>query len=102
MPNGSTLSLAQGASRHEAVAHLSHLTHPPTRHVLLAVNEQWTAVLNNNRTGSDFADYQGWFGRLCDARTVRVVDSEDATRRIGDYVWGPTAGRGVVRLRRSA
>jgi hypothetical protein len=73
-------------SRREATAYLNHLTHPATRHVLFAVTERWTAVVNNERDGSDFADHQWWFGRLCGAQSCRVVDQEGGSRRVGEYL----------------
>lgn len=39
-----------------AVAYLDRLTHPTTRWVLFALTDRWTAVINNLRDGSDFAD----------------------------------------------
>jgi hypothetical protein len=73
------------SARRDATGYLSHLTHPATRHVLFAVNHRWTAVVNNEREGSDFADSQWWFGRLCGARSCRVVDDEGQVRRVRGY-----------------
>jgi hypothetical protein len=73
------------SARRDATGYLSHLTHPATRHVLFAVNDRWTAVVNNEREGSDFADSQWWFGRLCGARSCRVVDDEGQVRRVRGY-----------------
>ena len=61
------------AVRDEAIAFLSHLTHPPTRLALGPLGGRWTAVLNNRRDGSDF-EQQEFFSRFCQARTIRVVD----------------------------
>lgn len=70
------------ATRDEAVAFLSVLTHPATRRVLLAVNDRWTAVVTNLRDGSDVADDQPRLGAACRARTCRVVDTPDLTRTV--------------------
>jgi len=69
----SVLRLKEDASPEAAAAYLSHLTWPATRLALFAV-DGWTAVLTNRRHGSDFEDHQDHFGRLCQARAIRVVD----------------------------
>ena len=46
------------STRDRATSHVSHLTHPATRLALFAVNDRWTAVVDNLREGSDFADNQ--------------------------------------------
>jgi hypothetical protein len=74
------------ASLDEAVGYLSHLTHPATRRVLFAVSARWSAVVDNARDGSDFADDQRWFSQRCGARSCRVVDVEGATRQVRGYV----------------
>ena len=58
----------------EAVDYLSTLTFPTTRHVLFPAGERWSATVNNNRNGSDTADYVFHFARGLRVRTVRVVD----------------------------
>jgi hypothetical protein len=52
---GSQSILRRGplASRDEAVAFLSHLTHPATRLALLPLGDRWTAVLDNRRNGAE-------------------------------------------------
>ncbi len=74
------------ARRADALSFLRHLTYPATRHVLFAVDDRWTAVVNNLRDGSDFADHHPWFGSVCDASSCRVVDDDGSTRRVGSYV----------------
>jgi hypothetical protein len=69
-PNGGRCE----ASCEDAIGYLSHLTHLATRLVLFAVNERWTAMLNNLRNGSDFVDEQRWVTRRAEARTCRVLD----------------------------
>ena len=79
--------------RDDAIAYLSELTSPATRHALFAVNDRWTAVVNNFRYGSDFADRSSWFSRACGARACRVVDTEAPSPvRIFQLV-GPDGGR---------
>jgi hypothetical protein len=73
------------STRDRAASYLSHLTHPATRLVLFAVNDRWTAVLNNLRGGSDFADFQWPFSRICRRRTCRVVDQEGWIRKVNGY-----------------
>ncbi len=73
------------AGRDDAVAYLSVLTHPEMRRVLFAVNPRWTAVLNNRRDGSDFANDQHVFAQACQARTCRVVDSPSRIATVGPY-----------------
>jgi hypothetical protein len=62
------------ASMGTAVAYLDRLTHPATRWVLFALTDRWTAVINNLRDGSDFADDAVLVARLCQTRVCRVVD----------------------------
>jgi hypothetical protein len=59
----------------EALAYLSLRTHPATRLVLLD-RGGWTAVLTNQRGGSDFNDHQYWAARTVRVRTIRVVESD--------------------------
>jgi hypothetical protein len=59
----------------EALDYLSLRTHPATRLVLLD-RGGWTAVLTNQRGGSDFNDHQYWAARTVGVRTIRVVDSD--------------------------
>lgn len=71
------------AGAKETLAYLDLRTYGATRLALLDFGE-WTAVLTNHKTGSDFADYQYWAGRTVGARTVRVVDSTARWRRDAD------------------
>jgi hypothetical protein len=81
----STLRLEPASSREAAVEYLGHLTHPATRWALFAVNEHWTALVNNLRGGSDFADDMYFVSDICRARVCRVVDQDGGWRTIGDY-----------------
>jgi len=65
-------------SQDATVGYLNHLTFPSTRWALFAVNDRWTAVLNNSRDGSEFADDASLVARVCATRTCRVVDHEPA------------------------
>jgi hypothetical protein len=58
----------------KALDYLDRRTVPATR---LVVVEQgtWTAVLTNDRGGSDFNDHQYRVAKTVDARTIRVADS---------------------------
>lgn len=79
LPRRSVLRLSrETASRDQVVDYLSHLTVPPTRLALFAAARDWTAVVTNERDGSDFDDYREAFGRLTRARTVRVVDHAES------------------------
>ncbi len=73
----------------EAFTYLSHLTHPPTRHVLFSAGRHWTAIINNSRNGSDFADYALRFSKGLGVRALRVVNEEGKT-------WERGGERGVA------
>jgi hypothetical protein len=69
----------------DAVAFLSTLTHPATRHVLFPLTESWSVVVNNERNGSDFNDTQPWIARRTPAMTIRVVDTAATTAIRGEF-----------------
>jgi hypothetical protein len=73
------------ATGDEAIAYLNVLSQPVTRQVLFAVNGQWSAIVNNHRDGSDFANDHGVVSDLCRARTCRVVDAPELTCMVGDF-----------------
>ena len=73
------------STRAQAIAYLNALTHPEMRRVLFAVNDRWTAVVNNRREGSDFDNDQHLFAALCRARTCRVVDRPGRIDAVGTY-----------------
>jgi len=57
----------------DVISYLQVRTWPTTRLALIAL-DSWTAVLTNQRGGSDFADHWFWAGRTVNAQTIRVVD----------------------------
>ena len=65
-----------------ALDHLARLTVPATRLVVLD-RGPWTAILTNQRGGSDFADHQFWAARSLGVETIRVVDSDARWWRSG-------------------
>jgi hypothetical protein len=71
----------QVSRRDAAVSYLNHLTHPATRWVLFALTDRWTAVVNNLRDGSDFADGMVLAACSCQARVCRVVDYDPGPPR---------------------
>lgn len=71
-------------SRKDTEGWLGHLTFPATRWALFAVGAQWTAVINNCRNGSEFADSTRFVSRLCSARTCRVVDYDPGPSRLAN------------------
>ena len=73
------------STRGQAIAYLNALTHPEMRRVLFAVNDRWTAVVNNRRDGSDFENDQHLFAAICRARTCRVVDRPGRIDTVGAY-----------------
>jgi hypothetical protein len=58
-----------------AIDHLSRLTVPETRLILVDLGS-WTAVLTNARHGSDFNNHQYWAARTLAVTTIRVVDAQ--------------------------
>jgi len=67
----------------EALKFLSTLTWPATRHVAFAAGDRITALINNSRNGSDYADYVRHFPRQLNCRFVRVVNSPQRYWRQG-------------------
>jgi hypothetical protein len=59
----------------EALEHLSIRTHPATRLVVVE-HGPWSAILTNEREGSDFSNHQSVAASSMSVRTIRVVDSE--------------------------
>jgi hypothetical protein len=82
----------------EAIAFLSHLTHPPTRLALIPLGGKWTAVLNSRRDGSVF-EHQEFFGGFCRARTIRVVDHPSRFVGVGGRRWRKAYEAHMVTLR---
>lgn len=64
--------LAPSAAR--TVDFLDRRTSVTTR-LAIVEHRGWTAVVTNQRNGSDFNDEQGWASQAVGARTIRVVDS---------------------------
>jgi hypothetical protein len=62
------------ASPADALDHLSRLTVPATRLVVVDRGD-WTSILTNHQGGSDFSDHQYWAARALGVRTIRVVDA---------------------------
>jgi hypothetical protein len=67
----------------EALAFLSTLTWPATRHVAFAGEGGTTVLLNNGRHGSDYADHVVRLPRHLGCRFARVVDQEQRVWRRG-------------------
>jgi len=59
----------------DAIAFLAVRTHPAT-HLVLVDMGPWTAVLTNQRSGSDFMDHRHWATKAVGVRTIRVVDAK--------------------------
>lgn len=58
-----------------ALDHLSQLSWPDNRHVVFPAGEHCTALINNSRNGSDYADYTVSLARHLQTRFARVVSS---------------------------
>ena len=58
-----------------ALGHLSQLSWPDTRHVLFPAGDHCSALINNSRNGSDYADYTVCLARHLQTRFARVVSS---------------------------
>jgi hypothetical protein len=85
IPSGRLERAHRAASREQTVAYLRHLTFPATRYALFAVNDRWTAIVNNARDGSDLHDEQRGVSLATRARTCRVVDQSGGTTRVRGY-----------------
>ena len=58
----------------KALEFLSTLTWPATRHVAFAAGDRLTALVNNSRNGSDYADYLVHLPRHLNCRFARVLN----------------------------
>lgn len=67
---------ATGHSLSAALEFLNVVTWPATRYLAFPVAPEWTAVVNNQRGGSDVADLFGQLRRTHAAMAVRVVDND--------------------------
>lgn len=56
---------------------LSVLSWPASRHVAFAAGSQTTALINNSRNGSDYANQTVWLARYLNCRFARILDQDD-------------------------
>lgn len=88
MPHGNRTCLRRSgsATTETASRYLRELSHPATRFALVPVSERWTAVVTNQRDGSDFADYVHPVTRRLHTRVCRVVDADPGPpQHVGPY-----------------
>jgi hypothetical protein len=58
---------------HDALEYLSLLSWPASRHIACSATQNCTALVNNSRNGSDYADQKVWLARHLHSRLARIV-----------------------------
>lgn len=62
-----------------ALEYLTLLSWPASRHVVFSASDKCTAMVNNSRNGSDYADQRSWLPCHLNSRFVRIVNEPGFT-----------------------